>query len=136
LQFKLGGGSAPKQLALLLMALLLDPHAAGSAAGRGVLQDALGALLAAADEVEWRRLQGQLLEALAPPGFGPSSRCVRVRAGLRVLSLIVLHVVHACRDTCCPGYYMVWVVECVGRSGCIDMPGEGSGAAADDQPPA
>uniref|UniRef100_A0A383VBQ3 Uncharacterized protein n=1 Tax=Tetradesmus obliquus TaxID=3088 RepID=A0A383VBQ3_TETOB len=74
LQLKLGGGAAPKQLALLLMALMLDPRAAGSAAARGVLHGALAALLAAADDLEWRRLQGQLLEALAPPGFGPSNR--------------------------------------------------------------
>jgi hypothetical protein len=74
LQLKLGGGNPPKQLAVLLMALLLDPRAAGSAAGRGVLQEALAALLSAADELEWRRLQGQLLEALAPPGIGPSHR--------------------------------------------------------------
>ncbi|KAF6251785.1 hypothetical protein COO60DRAFT_1644676 [Scenedesmus sp. NREL 46B-D3] len=73
-QVKLGGGHAPKQLALLLMALMLDPRAGGSAAGRGLLQDALASLLALASDVEWRRLQGQLLEALAPPGIGPSRR--------------------------------------------------------------
>jgi hypothetical protein len=71
---KLGGGNAPKDLALLLMALMLDPRASGSAAGRGLLQDALAWLLAAASDVEWRRLQGQLLEALAPAGLGPSNR--------------------------------------------------------------
>jgi hypothetical protein len=73
---KLGGGNAPKELALLLMALMLDPRAGGSAAGRGLLQDALSWLLAVASDVEWRRLQGQLLEALAPPGIGPSNRWV------------------------------------------------------------
>jgi hypothetical protein len=71
---KLGGGNAPKELALLLMALMLDPRAGGSAAGHGLVQDALSWLLAAASDVEWRRLQGQLLEALAPPGIGPSNR--------------------------------------------------------------
>jgi hypothetical protein len=74
LQVKLGGGNAPKELALLLLALLLDPRAGGGAAGHGLLQDALASLLAAAGDVEWRRLQGQLLEALAPPGIGPSHR--------------------------------------------------------------
>ncbi|WIA12572.1 hypothetical protein OEZ85_006231 [Tetradesmus obliquus] len=105
LRFKLGGGAAPKQLALLLMALMLDPRAAGSAAARGVLQGALAALLAAADDLEWRRLQGQLVEALTPPGFGPSNRstvlllsllplterCVSVRqqAALKLLAALL-----------------------------------------------
>lgn len=105
LRFRLGGGAAPKQLALLLMALMLDPRAAGSAAARGVLQGALAALLAAADDLEWRRLQGQLVEALTPPGFGPSNRstvlllsllplterCVSVRqqAALKLLAALL-----------------------------------------------
>ncbi|WIA32736.1 hypothetical protein OEZ86_005922 [Tetradesmus obliquus] len=86
LRFKLGGGAAPKQLALLLMALMLDPRAAGSAAARGVLQGALAALLAAADDLEWRRLQGQLVEALTPPGFGPSNRSTMLLLSLLPLT--------------------------------------------------
>lgn len=77
LQYSLGegvhGAAACKQLAVLLISLMLDKHLAAANCGC-VISEALGSLLASLGETEWSRVEKQLLEVFNQ-GLGPSNRC-------------------------------------------------------------